>query len=192
MTMRTLWWIVICAVAVSAGAIPAHPGQAGGAAAPVSTVFTDRVRAYVALQKGLEDSGAQRPTTEAEQIADRQDALAGRIAAARRDFRQGDIFTPDVAGQYRTIIREAFQGPDGKNMRRTILEGDPERATVLRVNVAYPEEIPLGTMPPTLLRRLPALPAELAYRVVGRALVLKDVKTNLIVDFIPDALPQLR
>ena len=191
--MRTLWTIVICAGAVSAEAIPAHPGQAGGAAAPVSTVFTDRVRAYVALQKSLENSGAaQRPTTEAEQIADRQDALAGRIAAARRDARQGDIFTPDVAGQYRTIIREAFQGRDGRNMRRTILEGDPERATVLRVNVAYPEEIPLGTMPPTLLRRLPALPAELAYRVVGRALVLKDVKTNLIVDFIPDALPQLR
>jgi len=76
-------------------------------------------------------------------------------------------------------------------MRRTIQEGDPEQATFLRVNAVYPEEIPLGTMPPMLLRRLPVLPSELAYRIIGRALVLKDVKTNVIVDFMPDAIPRV-
>lgn len=75
-------------------------------------------------------------------------------------------------------------------MRRTIQEGDPVRATTLHVNEVYPEEIPLTTMPPMLLRRLPELPMELAYRIMGRALVLQEIKTNVIVDFIPDAIPR--
>ena len=192
MTMRLLLWFVLCACAAPALADPPQPGQIDDAAR-MSRVFAGRVRAYVALQRGLEGSRlAQVTSTEAGQIAGRQNALAGRTAAARRDAQQGDVFTPEVAGLFRRIIHDAFQGPDGKNMRRTILEGDPEQATVLQVNVPYPEEIPLGTMPPMLLRLLPGLPEELAYRVVGRALVLKDVKTNLIVDFISDALPQLR
>lgn len=192
MTARLLWVLAVCACAASALANPAQSRRANDAA-PVSTVFAARVRAYVALQKKLEGSlSAQKSSTEAEQITGRQDALARSIAAARRDARQGDIFSPDVAAHLRTIIRDAFQGPDGKNMRRTIQEGDPEQATFLQVNLVYPEEIPLGTMPPMLLRRLPALPAELAYRIIGRALVLKDVKTNLIVDFIPDAMSQVR
>lgn len=192
MIVRLLWGFALCACAASAWANPAQSRPANDTA-PVSTVFAARVRAYVTLQKKLEGSlAAQKSSTEVEQIAGRQDALAASIAAARRDARQGDIFTPDVVGQFHTIIRGAFQGPDAGKMRRTILEGDPEQATVLHVNGVYPEEIPLGTMPPTLLRRLPALPAELAYRVIGRALVLKDVKTNLIVDFIPDAMSQVR
>ena len=44
-------------------------------------------------------------------------------------------------------------------------------------------------MPPTLLRQLPDLPNELAYRIIGRALALQDIKANLIVDFIPNAIP---
>jgi hypothetical protein len=63
---------------------------------------------------------------------------------------------------------------------------------MLHVNDVYPEEIPRTTMPPTLLRDLPALPMELAYRIIGRALVLLDIKTDVIVDFIPDAIPRLR
>ena len=53
----------------------------------------------------------------------------------------------------------------------------------------YPDDQPRTTMPPTLLRRLPVLPKELAYRIIGHALVLQDTKTNLIVDFIPNAIP---
>jgi hypothetical protein len=47
-------------------------------------------------------------------------------------------------------------------------------------------------MPPTLLRRLPALPGELAYRIVGRALVIQELRTSMIVDFMPDAIPGLK
>lgn len=107
-----------------------------------------------------------------------------------RDSRHGDIFTTSVTKQFHKIIRDAFRGRDGRHMRRTIQEGDPVRATTLHVNEVYPEEIPLTTMPPMLLRRLPELPMELAYRIMGRALVLQEIKTNVIVDFIPDAIPR--
>ena len=74
-------------------------------------------------------------------------------------------------------------------MRKTIEEGDPVKHIVLKVNDVYPDDQPRATMPPTLLSRLPVLPNELAYRVIGRALVLQDIKTNLIVDFIPMVIP---
>ena len=113
-------------------------------------------------------------------------------APARAAYRQGDLFTQDVADDFRKMIRKAFDGKDGRNMRRTIRESDPIRPTVLRANDIYPEDIPQTTMPPTLLRRLPALPAELAYRIVGRALVIQELRTNMIVDFMPDAIPGLK
>jgi hypothetical protein len=59
----------------------------------------------------------------------------------------------------------------------------------LKVNRSYPVEVPLQTTPPSLLQNLPKLPPELEYRVVGKALVLRDVNANLIVDFLPNALP---
>jgi hypothetical protein len=160
--VRVLWGLAVCACAASALASPAPPQQATETA-PVSPVFAERVRAYGALS-----------------------------AAARRDSRQGDIFTPAVTKQFQKIVGDAFRGRDGRHMRRTILEGDPVALTALHVNAVYPEEIPLTTMPPMLLRRLPALPTELAYRIIGRALVLQDIKTNVIVDVLPDAIPRAR
>jgi hypothetical protein len=152
--------------------------------------FDDGVVKYVRMQRDLSGSvPAQKTTNASEQIADRQHQLAGAIANARRDARQGDIFTHEAAEQFSKIIREAFKEPGGRAMRKTIQEGDPVKRIVLKVNEVYPDDQPRATMPPTLLSRLPVLPNELAYRVIGRALVLQDIKTNLIVDFIPMVIP---
>ena len=59
----------------------------------------------------------------------------------------------------------------------------------LRVNDSYPSKVPLQSTPPTLLMNLPKLPEELEYRLVGRSLVLRCAKGNLIVDFIPNVMP---
>ena len=113
-------------------------------------------------------------------------------AFARGDARQDGIFTDDITGEFKKIIKKAFSGKEGRNMRRTIRESDFIAPTILRVNDVYPENIPMTTMPPTLLARLPALPQELAYRIIGGALVLVDIRSNVIVDFIPDAIPKVR
>jgi hypothetical protein len=173
------------------------PGLAGQAQAPRLNeeardlkTFTDRVQAYVKLQKSLEASlPTLKPTMDAAQIVEHQHALARKIADARRDARQGDIFTPEVTERFRKIIRRAFHGPEGRFARQTIRPESPFKVIVLHVNDVVPEEVPLTTTPPTLLRRLPELPPELAYRFVGRDLTLKDVKASLIVDLIPNAIP---
>jgi len=58
-----------------------------------------------------------------------------------------------------------------------------------KVNASYPEKAPLATVPPLLLNNLQRLPDGLEYRFMGRDLILRDVKTNLIVDFINEAVP---
>lgn len=172
------------------------PGLAGQARTPrVSEeardlkAFNDRVQEYVKMQKSLEASlSTFKPTMDAAQIVEHQHALAKRIADARRDARQGDIFTHDGTERFRKIIRKAFRGPEGRLARKTIQQDTPFKPIVLHVNDVYPEAIPLITTPPTLLLKLPELPPELAYRIVGHDLTLKDVKASLIVDLIPNAI----
>ena len=56
------------------------------------------------------------------------------------------------------------------------------------VNEAYARHKSLATMPPTILLLLPALAEDLEYRFVGRHLIMRDVRANMIVDEIPYAL----
>jgi len=187
-TRLLLWLSLFASVAV---------GFAGQARSPQDNeeardfeTFTDRVQAYVKMQKNLEASlPILKPTKDTAQIVEHQHALARKIADARRAARQGDIFTHEVSERFRKIIRKAFHGPEGRNARRTIRQDTPFKVIVPHVNDVVPEEMPLTTTPPTLLRRLPELPPELAYRFVGHDLTLQDTKARLIVDLIPNAIP---
>jgi len=57
------------------------------------------------------------------------------------------------------------------------------------VNRLYPDAEPITALSPELLATFPPLPAEVAYRVVGRSLILVDVKSRLIVDIARGVLP---
>ena len=156
----------------------------------VSKEFEEKVKAYITLQKKLEgELPGLKSTEDAAEIAAHQRALSAKIMEARKASMQGELFTPAVTTQFREIIRRTFQEPGGQSVRRTVTEGDAPKPIPVKVNVLYPADSPVHTTPPTLLNRLPALPMELAYRIVGRTFVLLDNKTNLIVDFIPDAVP---
>jgi len=61
----------------------------------------------------------------------------------------------------------------------------------VRVNAEYPPGAPRSTVPPSVLLTLPPLPACLHYRFVDRDLVLVDSVAQLIVDFLPAAVPDL-
>jgi hypothetical protein len=81
----------------------------------------------------------------------------------------------------------AMGGADGEHIRESLRSSEPVRIK-LRINEAYPSNIPLQSTPPTLLMNLPKLPPESDYRLMGRDLVLRDAKTNLIVDIVPNAI----
>jgi hypothetical protein len=188
---RLLQWLWLFAFVAPGFAGQARVPRDSGEEARDLKTFTDRVQAYVKMQKKLEGSlPALKPTTDAARIAGHQHALAMKIVQARRGARQGDIFTPEATRQFRGIIRGEFQGPEAQLARKTIRQDEPSQVIVhLRVNDVYPENIPLTTTPPTLLSKLPLLPQELVYRIVGRDLTLKDTKAGLIVDLIPNAIP---
>jgi len=59
----------------------------------------------------------------------------------------------------------------------------------VQINQSYPENVPLQSTPPTLLLNLPELPESLEYRILGRDLVLRDSDANIVVDYVPNALP---
>ena len=152
-------------------------------------IFADRVQEYVKMQKELKASlPPLNPTSDAAQIIEHQHALAGKIADARRKARQGDIFTSDVRERFRKIIDRTLRGPEGRLARETIRPDGSFKPVRLHVNDVCSEKIPSITMPPTLLLKLPALPQELIYRIVGYDLTLQDTEARLIVDLIPDAI----
>jgi hypothetical protein len=130
-----------------------------------------------------------KPTKNAKTIIDRQHALAQKIAEARSNAKQGDIFTPEITEQFRRVIHTKFHGPSAPIIRKTIQQGEPLPNLPLSVNGAYPGDLPLTTVPPTLLMNLPQLPREVAYRIVGHDLALLDTEARMVIDFIPGAIP---
>jgi hypothetical protein len=147
---------------------------------PVSP-FRQRVAAYAELRQriiiGLLENGIDPTADEGREF---RNQLGLAIRDARRQARPGEIFCVEVAARMRQLVWSTLQGEDD------ILSEVPEMANV-RVNDFYPEGEPLASVPPSLLRRLDPLPQELQYRFLATALILLDVDTSLIVDFIPDA-----
>ena len=56
-------------------------------------------------------------------------------------------------------------------------------------NMVYPTTLPLATSPPALIQALPRLPDELEYRFMGRHIILRDVKANVVVDVLGNVIP---
>lgn len=191
MKRRILLCSLLLGFYLPASVAPVFAGHAGDSEEQRDLkAFIGRVQAYVKMQNRLEASlPALKPTKDPAQIVEFQHALARSIADARRDARQGDIFTHEVTEEFRKTIHKAFQGPEGRRARKTLQQDTPFKVVTMHVNDVFPDDIPLTTTPPTLLLKLPELPPGLAYRFVGRALVLKDIKAGLVVDLIPNALP---
>jgi hypothetical protein len=102
--------------------------------------------------------------------------------------REGDLFSPEVADLFRRRIAATLQAYE-YNPADVLAEMDVEElvAPPVLVNEALPRGI--GLMMPWLAGALPALPEELAYRLVGRDFVLIDVQSDLVVDVIRAVLP---
>jgi hypothetical protein len=151
--------------------------------------FEKRVADFLKVHKQVE---AKLPrlklTAVSKEIMDHQQQLARGIIKARKSAKQGDIFSAAIISEFQRRIGIAMRGPNGVNIRTSLAHAEPVRIEV-GVNAQYPAAVPLQSSPPTLLLNLPKLPPELDYRIVGNALVLRDVTANLIIDFMPDAIP---
>jgi hypothetical protein len=151
--------------------------------------FENRVKDYLKLRKQIEgELHPLRSTGSQETIAHHEHEMAERIRKTRRSAVQGAFFSPEIAAEFRRLIKLAMQGTDATHVHQSLLHAEPVRLQ-LRINASYPSGIPLQSTPPTLLANLPPLPPELDYRVVANNLVLRDAKANVILDFVPNAIP---
>jgi hypothetical protein len=171
-----------------AAASPVVVSSANQADAIFVKEFYARVSKYLGLRK-KEAGSSPKPTKSAAKLSESKNAMAEKIQAARADAKQGDIFTPEITAYFRKRIATALRGPRGAKVRSSLRHAEPVQGIQLHVNQQYPDGVPLQSVPPTLLQNLPRLPKELEYRIVGHDLALHDIGPNLIVDFIPGAIP---
>jgi hypothetical protein len=154
-----------------------------------------RVDAYVALHRAAQATvPAQKAGASAAEITSREKALAQALQARRAGAKPGDVFTPTVKPLLVSIIRGYLSTPEAAPAKARVEQENPRVETPgapvsLKVNAPYDADASLSTVPAPLLLKLPKLPEEVEFRFVGKHLVLRDAKANLIVDYLLDVAP---
>ena len=166
--------------------LTAAPPDKVNASAAVLQDFSARLDAYMKLRKPLLEK--LKPTNSPTAIVEHRHNLAAAIRAARPQAAQGDIFTAEIGTEFQRLVAMAMQGSRAHRVRQSLKRAEPVRLH-LKVNDTYPTAMPLQSTPPTLLANLPPLPPKIDYRVIGQDLVLHDSEANIIIDFVPNAIP---
>jgi len=192
--------LACCALLLFAGidAAVAQSSQTAALAPPVVVsaadkaaiqTFEKQVKEYMELRnKAREKAPKLSKDSTPEQIHAYRTALELSLRTARPNAKRGEFFLPESADYIRRTLKSEFQGKDRQELRKTVFETETQ-GVVLRVNYPYAESAELSEMPATLLAKLPQLPKELRYRFVGRNMLLVDRESNVIIDFMPEALP---
>ena len=126
------------------------------------------------------------------------------IRKYRRNAKRGDIFESRIERAFRNVLGREFAGPNGPMLLKALKQGNPRVEGVPKpsnptqevttpvnvvVNGYYPDEAPFSSVPSGLLLKIPALPEQVRYRFVGRNLIIRDTEANVILDYIPDIVP---
>lgn len=145
--------------------------------------FSARLSAYgelrELLQKGLP---ALAVTARPEEILVAEAALASRIRKARAGAKRGDIFAPTIRRAFKRTLADTVT----RGMCEAIRSDNPGEF-FYDVNATYPKQRAVSTVPPSVLRVLPALPDDVMYRFLDEDLILHDTRANIILDRIDDA-----
>jgi hypothetical protein len=144
--------------------------------------FNKRIEDYAALRAKLEKGLPPLVVTDnAEEIGRFEHRLAERIRNARTAHR-GQIFAPSMVRQVKQMLTVRA---DAQTIAAMMDDGPAEFD--VDVNDTYSKRRSLATMPPNILLTLPDLPRDIEYRFVGRHLILRDARANIIIDEIPFA-----
>lgn len=183
--------------------LPTPPPPQTGADARGLTEFANKVQAYVALHQKVEAGLPKLPDrADPVTVTRHQKALAEGIRKSGGRPGQGHVFVPDIQPFFKRLLAPELKGPGSAETREKVGEGNPEPAKGLPMDpdvkprgvrlvpyATYPVDAPVSTVPPPVLLKMPQLPKELEYRFVGKSLVLRDATADIIVDYIPQAVP---
>jgi hypothetical protein len=144
--------------------------------------FNKRIEGYAALRARLEKGLPPLVVTDnADEIERFEHRLAERIRVARTSHR-GQVFAPSMVRQVKQMLAVRA---DAQTIAAMMDDGPTEFD--VDVNDTYSKRRSLATMPPNILLTLPDLPRDIEYRFVGRHLILRDARANIIIDEIPFA-----
>ena len=181
--------IIAAALSASFAGVAQPPTAPGSNDAKVVSDFEQRAKQYLDWRErraGKTPSPANSP----EKIVAARHDLANNVRVGRAGAKQGEVFSPEIADYFRREIAATLNGRHGKQIRSSLRRSEPTEME-LQINQSYPEKVALQSTPPSLLLNLPELPKGLEYRILGRELVLRDSDANIIVDYIPNALPDI-
>ena len=153
--------------------------------------FDKRAADYMKMIRKSPSGKPMKPASDASTLdKERTDARVA-VQQTRSNAKQGDIFAPDSVVFFKKLLKQTLSGPDGAKITASLKHAEPLVPTTLVVNAPFPNERgqPMQSVPASLLQNLPKLPKGLEYRVAGKALSLRDADANIVVDYIPDALP---
>ena len=185
--------VVVLFLGVAAGAIAtrSNSAQSQSERLVLRDEFARRVDAYVALHRQLEQLlPPEIITSDPHALLAPRQAMNREMRMARREARQGDIFTPALEDYFRTVIAETLRRERIVDLMATIEDENTVHVRA-RVNGDYPAGRSVPAMPPCLLEVLPPLPREVRYSFVGPDLILWDPHAGLIVDYVRHAVPLL-
>ena len=187
---KALWRVGLTAVVLGSELLAAQGASYG--TEQVSRIVNDfgtRVTRYLELRT-QKAGGPPKSTKSTNELQNKEQDTRAKVQDARSNARQGDIFAPEIAEYFRHQIAATFNGPQGERIRASMRRAEPVHNLAIGVNQSYPDGVPLQSTPPSLLLNLPRLPQELEYRIVGHDLVLHDITANIVVDFVPNAVPE--
>lgn len=186
-------WVLPLALSVALAPSPSGSARTTQAVNPAGAAvleFHTRVAAYVKVHQQAESQVPKLgETSDPSNIARREVALGEAIRQRRAGAQPGDVFCEAVRPVLAKAIQQDFVSRSRVDRKAIIQELPPSFS--LTVNMTYPSTIPLATVPAKLLRALPDLPPQLEYRIVGRHLILRDVKANIVVDYLKDVVPTI-
>jgi hypothetical protein len=177
---------MVLALMLSTSAVQAQQKFENSPDARVLGDFKARVEKYDALRNKADDSAPPlEPSSSPAKIKDAQHGLAERIGAARVGVKPGEIFTPEIVPVFKRLLRPEAALHETKEA----MKEDKPVVVSFKVNGPYPDKQPVATVPPNVLAALPQLPKDIEYRFIEKHLILRDSRANLIIDYIPNAIP---
>jgi hypothetical protein len=189
--MRGVIIVLFLGVVAGAFATRSDSGQSAPERLVLRDEFARRVDAYVALHRQLEQLlPPEIVTRDLDALFAPRRAMNREMRMARREARQGDIFTPALEDYFRTVIAETLRRERIVDLLATIEDQNTVHVRA-KVNGDYPAGRSVPAMLPCLLESLPPLPREVRYSFVGPDLILWDLHAGLIVDYVRQAVPLL-
>ncbi len=188
---RFLNVLSICGVVLAGCGPHLPPTTVPPAPSPELDGFRQAIVQYVQQTQPYRKQAAQQGAPEpAAAVRARQQALAEALRTkVRPGATQGQIFDAKASGYIKDRIAALYSSPRHDLLMDSLLEqleGEPTPDG----HIAIGEVIAVPAAPPLLNEVLPELPAQLQYDFSGKSLILRDVDAAVVVDYVPDALPE--